>query len=113
MLMRPNDGAVAHRILVIGIGRQMLEDLLPDAGLGPAAEALVRILPVAEALRQIAPGDPGAVAIEHRLDESTVVFGSHADMADPPRQQVLDPLPLVVAQSLSGHASAFFTAGSA
>jgi hypothetical protein len=107
MLMRPNDRAVDHRILVIGIGRQMLEDLLPDAGLSPAAEPLVGILPVAEALRQIAPGDPGSVAIEHRLDESTVVFGRHADMASPAWEQVLDPFPLVVTQSISCHWSAF------
>src|SRR5215472_10740452 len=110
MLVRPNDRAVDHRIFVIGVGGQMLEDFLPDAGLAPAAEPLMGILPVAQSLRQITPGDAGAVAIEHRLYESTVVFGSHADMAQPPGEQVLDPFPLVVAQSISGHGSAFIEA---
>src|SRR6516162_1748781 len=105
--MRPHDRAVDHRIFVIGVGGQMLEDLLPDAGIAPAAEPSMGILPVAESLRQITPGDSGPVAIEHRLDESTVVFGSHADMAPPARELVLDPFPLVVAQSISCHWSAF------
>ena len=107
MLMRPNDRAVDHRIFVIGVDGQMLENLLPDAGIAPAAEPSMGILPVAESLRQITPGDTGPVAIEHRLDESTAVFGSHSDMARPARELVLDPFPLVVAQSISRHWSAF------
>jgi len=53
--MSPHDGAVDHRVLVIAIGCQVLKDALPDAGFGPAVEPPVRILPVAEALRQVAP----------------------------------------------------------
>jgi hypothetical protein len=89
---------------------EMVEDLLPDPALGPAAEPTMGILPIAEALRQIAPWDAGAVTIEHRFDEAAIVLGSGADMADPPRQPVLDPLPLVIAQSISGHRSAFVKA---
>ena len=63
-------------------------------------------LPVAEALWQIAPGDAGAVAVKHRLDEPAVVRRGHADMSLPPRQQVLDPLPLVVATFVAAHRSA-------
>src|SRR5271169_6640494 len=103
--MRPHDGAVEHRIFVVGIGGQMLEDLLPDPGFGPPSEPAMGILPVAQALRQIAPRDAGAVAIEHRLDEATIVLSGRANMADPPRQPVLDPLPLVVAQSISSWVS--------
>jgi len=55
VLMSPHDGAVDHRVLVIAIGCQVLKDALPDAGFGPAVEPPVRILPVAEALRQVAP----------------------------------------------------------
>jgi hypothetical protein len=63
----------------------MLEDLLPDPGFGPPTEPVMGILPVAEALRQIAPWDAGPVAIEHSLDESTIVLSGRANMADPPR----------------------------
>jgi len=107
MLMRPNDCAVDHRIFVIGVGGQMLEDLLSDASLGPAAEPSMGVFPVAKALGQITPGDAGAVPMEHGLDESAIVMGGRPDMADPSRQQVFDPLPLVVAQSIPGHGSAF------
>src|SRR4029077_8437307 len=48
----------------------------------------------------------GAVAIQHRLDEQAVVRRGHADMSLPPRQQVLDPVPLVVAQCIAAHRSA-------
>jgi hypothetical protein len=102
VLVGPDDGAVDHRVFVVGIGGQMLEDLLPDPALGPAAEPAMGVLPIAESLRQIAPRDAGAVAIENRFDESTIVLGSGADMTDPARQPIFDPLPLVVAQSIPG-----------
>ena len=105
--MRPHDGAVEHRIFVVGIGGEMLEELLPDPGFGPPTEPAMGILPVAEARRQIAPRDASAVAIEHCFDESTIVLSGRANMTDPPRQPILDPLPLVVAQSISRHGSAF------
>src|SRR5271167_522017 len=103
--MRPHNGAVEHRIFVVGIGGQMLEDLLPDPGFGPPSEPAMGILPVAQALRQITPRDAGAVAIEHCFDEATIVLSGRAN--DPPRQPVLDPLPLVLVQSISPHGSAF------
>jgi hypothetical protein len=57
----------------------------------------VGIVPVAEAFRQIAPGDTGARAIEDGLDEPAVVRGGHANRTKPAGQQVLDPIPLVIA----------------
>ena len=107
MLMRPHDGAVDHRVFVVGIGSEIFEDFLPDPALSPTAEPAVGVLPIAESFRQIPPRDAGAVAVQHRFDESAIVLGSCADMADPPWQPVFDPLPLVVSQSISGHGSAF------
>ena len=49
--------------------------------LGPAAEPAVGVLPVAKAFRQVAPRNSGAVAIEHRFDESAVVLSGDADIA--------------------------------
>src|SRR5207248_605932 len=106
VLMSAHDGAVDDRVFVVGIGREMLEDALPDSGFGPAAKAPMHVLPVAEAFRQVAPGNAGAVAIQNRLDEQAVVRRGHADMALPSRQQLLDPLPLVIAQSVAAHRSA-------
>jgi len=44
---------------------------------GPPAEALMHILPMAEAHRQVAPRDAGAITIQHRLDEPPVVRACH------------------------------------
>jgi hypothetical protein len=105
--MDPHDGAVDHRIFVVGIGREMLENPPPYAGFGPAAEAPMHVLPIAKTLRQITPGYPSPVAIEYSLDEQAVVGCSYADRPFTPRQQVLDPVPLVVAKSIAAHRSAF------
>eukprot|EP00952_Eustigmatos_sp_NYUAD-ZCMA_P003141 13661-Eustigmatos_ZCMA.PRE.2 len=72
--MRPHDGAVDHGVLVVGILAQVLEHAQPDAVLSPAAEAAVRVLPVPKALWKIAPGNPGAVAVEHRLHKASIVL---------------------------------------
>lgn len=97
MLMGPNNGAVDHGVLVVGIGGQMLKDALPHAGLGPAAEPSVRVLPIAKALGQIAPGNSGAVSIHNRFDEAAIVAGSYPDVPRLTRKQILDPLPLIIA----------------
>jgi hypothetical protein len=51
MLMGAHNGAVDHRVFIVGLGREMLKDALPDSGLCPAAEAPMHVLPIAEALR--------------------------------------------------------------
>lgn len=43
MLMRAHDGAVDHRIFVVGIGSQIGKDPLPDTSFGPTAEPLMNI----------------------------------------------------------------------
>ena len=111
--MSPHDGAVDHRVLVIVIGCQVLKDALPYAGFGPAAEPPVRILPVAEALRQVAPGYSRTVPVQHRLDKATIVTGGGTDVAPLAGKQILNPFPLVIAKSIAGSASAFYKADSA
>ena len=103
VLVRPDDGAVDHGVFVVGLCGQVLKQPFPHPGLGPAAKPPVRILPITKALRQITPGNSSTVAIDNRFDESTIVLSGCADMTDSPRQQVLDALPWVVAQSVAGH----------
>src|SRR3954464_14939454 len=104
--MSAHDGAVDHGVLVIYIGRHGLEHALPHASLGPAAEAGLHLDPTAEALGPIAPRDTSAEAVEHRLNEEPVVLGRAPDMPDPPRQQILDPRPLIVPHTATSHRSA-------
>jgi hypothetical protein len=105
--MSAHNGAVDHRVLVVGSLGQMLKDAVPDTGFGPAGKATVHVFEVPEALRQVAPGDTGAIAVEHSIDKQTVVRSGHANRTGPTRQQVLDPVPLIIAESVSAHRSAF------
>src|ERR1700687_335157 len=70
---------------------------------GPTAEPPVYLNTVTEPLRQIAPWHPGTVTIEHSVHEQPIVRCGHTDRAFAPGQQVLDPFPLVVAQSETPH----------
>ena len=107
MLVGPHDGAVNHRIFVVGVGGEVLEEALPHSFLGSTAEPLVGVLPIAKPLRQVAPRNSGAVAVEHRFDEAAIAVGGDADITGLAGQQVLDSLPLVIAKCISVHGSAF------
>src|SRR2546423_4593967 len=94
--MATHNGAVNHRIFIVGVSGEMLETLLPETGFGPSAETLMHVLPIAEALRQITPRHTSAITIQHRLDEQSVVRRRHAHMTLLSRQQLPDALPLIV-----------------
>jgi len=104
--MGAHDRAVDHRVFIVGIGSQMLENPLPNAGLGPSAEAPVDVLPIAEALRQIAPRNARTVAIQDRLDEQPIVRRRHPDVTLPSGKQLPDAIPLVIAKAIPSHGSA-------
>ena len=106
MLMGAHDGAVDHRVFVVGICGEMLEYPLPHTSFGPTAEPQMDLGPITEPRRQIAPWHPSAIAIQHRLDEQSIVCCGHPNRTFTPWQQVLDPFPLVVAHSEPPHRSA-------
>src|SRR5665213_3625969 len=106
VLMGAHNSAVDHRVFVVGIGGEMCKDPPPYTVLGPAAEPLMHVLPIPEALRQVAPRNAGAIVIEHCFDEQPVVRRGHAHMALLPRQQVSDALPLIIAKGVASHRSA-------
>jgi hypothetical protein len=68
LLVRADDGAVDHQILVVAIGRQRVEHPLPYAGMAPAAEAPVHGLPASVALRQVAPASVSRRMIRYPED---------------------------------------------
>jgi len=112
VLVGPHNGAVDHGVFVVGVGGQVLKHPLPDRLLGPAAEAPVGVLPIAEALRQVTPRSSGAVSVENRFDESAIISGGYTDISGFSGKQVLDSLPLVIAKCLSVHGSALCQADS-
>ena len=67
----------------------MLKDALPYTGFGPAAERPMRILPVAKALRQVAPCYSRTVSVRYRLDKATIVAGGCTDVAQLAGKQFL------------------------
>jgi hypothetical protein len=85
MLMGTHDGAVDHRIFVVGIRCEMLKDALPDAGFGPPAEPPVGVLPVTEPFWQVTQGITGSVAIQQRL-RRTGDYPSPSPRLNPPTQ---------------------------
>jgi hypothetical protein len=107
MLMRPHDRGVDHCVLVVRVSRQQREQLFPDATRGPAAETPADVVPITGRFRQVASRDAGAVAIKYRLHEAAIVHRCHASRPSPSRQRVLDPIPLVVAEAVLAHWSAF------
>ena len=60
---------------------------------------------IAKALRQITPGNAGAVAVKHRIHELSIVSRSGSGLSGLARQQILYALPVFIAQGISfGHA---------
>jgi hypothetical protein len=64
----------------------------------------VNVLPIAEALGQIAPRRPRAEFPNHRLNEKAIAQGAIAsDTPRTTRQQMFNPRKLLVAQSIAPH----------
>ena len=95
--MRPHDGGVDHHVFVVVIARQKPENALENAALRPPIKALVDDLPVAETLRQIAPGNARSIAVHDGFHKQSIVRRRAADMSLATRQKILDPIPLVIA----------------
>ena len=54
-------------------------------------------------LRQVAPGNARAVAIENGLNEKTIVARRHTNIRGLARQKQLNPLPLIITKGISAH----------
>ena len=106
MLVSAHDGGVDHHVLVVVIAGQEPENPLENAALGPSVETLIDDLPVTKPLRQIAPWDASSKPEENGFDEQAIVRRRAAHVAFTPGQNILDPIPLVVAQCIASHRSA-------
>jgi hypothetical protein len=75
----------------------------PHTRFGPAAEPAMQILPTIKACRKIPPWYPGAIAIQHDLDEDSIVRCCHVHPSLAPRQELPDTIPLIVTQGTAVH----------
>jgi hypothetical protein len=78
MLVSADDGAVEDQVFKVRVLGHGGEDAMPDALGTPATEAAEGAVPMAEGVRQVAPGGAGADDPEHRLDEQAVVLARGA-----------------------------------
>jgi hypothetical protein len=99
--MSAHDGAVDHRVLVVGVRGEEFENPLPDSFFRPSAETSVGVVPVAEPLGEVPPGHARPISIKHRIDKKTVVHRRRASMPVLAREHLKDPLPLIIAKSVS------------
>jgi len=98
--MGPNNRAVDLGILVVCLGSQHFKDPLPDTPLAQAHVASMNHPKVAKAFGQIAPGNAGAITIEHCLDKEAIILGSHSNGSHSAGEQMLNTLPLVITESV-------------
>jgi len=106
MLVGTDCSRVEHHVLIVAIFGQGLEDTLENAAFTPLTVPLVGILPTAEALRKIAPANAGAVAENDGLDKKAIIRRGATDMTFTATKKILDPLSLIVPQSMTSHRSA-------
>jgi len=96
--MRPHDGRIDHQILVLAVAHDLVKHLLPDAAISPPNEAFMYAFILSVALRKVAPSRSGPKHPQHSVDEHTVVSGGPSNALQPSRKQILDLLPLHIAQ---------------
>jgi hypothetical protein len=106
MLVGTDNGGIQHHVFIVAIFDQEFEDPLKNATFAPSPQASVGVFPVAEALGKILPRNPGVVAIKHGLDKAPIIGRLAADVPLTTGKKILDPLPLIVPQSITTHQSA-------
>src|SRR4029077_10788383 len=97
-----NNSGVDHHVFVVGIARQQLENPCKNPALGPTAETLMHALPIAKARRQITPRNAGSEPVQNGFNEQPVIRRRASDMAFATRQNILDPIPLIVTCTTAG-----------
>ena len=99
--MGPHNRAVKLGILFVCLGREHFKDPLPDTLLAPAHVTSVNHPKVAKAFGQVTPGDTDLITVEHCLDKEAIILGSHSDGSYSTREQMLNPLPLIITESVA------------
>jgi len=106
VLIGADDRGVDHHVFGVGVAGQVIQDTIENAALATSAEALVRTFPGTKMRRQVAPGNARPIAIENRVDEKPIVWRRAANMPLPPGKKILNPIPLIIPQSIAIHWSA-------
>ena len=97
VLVCAHAGRIYRHELRVGIKGQCFENASKNTTFAPSPQTLVRRLPLAVSLGQIAPRYAGSRTVDDGINEQAVVGRRAADVPLPARQEILDLGPLVVA----------------
>jgi hypothetical protein len=61
---------------------------------------------IAKTLRQVPPGNAGAIPIKNGFHKKPVILGRNADVTLTSRQDILDLVPLIIPKGIAAHVSA-------
>src|SRR5580698_2610322 len=101
MLVGGHNHRVNHRVFVVGLPRQVLENPLPDSASRPAAEPRMHYPEIAETLRKITPWYARTIAIQHRFHKQPVVLGGPTLGPAAAGKTIPNPFPLIVSQPIT------------
>ena len=85
MLVGSHNGRIDHGVFVVRVFRKLLKDRFQDSAGSPSAEPRMHHAEIAESLRQIAPRNPGAIAVQHSFHKQTIVHARTTHCPIPPR----------------------------
>jgi len=100
--MRADDGRIDHlqsRVTHFAAS-ECLQDHIPDAAVGPTTELAKDRIPVAQFLRQIAPGRAGSHQPKHCVEDATMIARWSATTS---YQERLEIRPLIVGHESANH----------
>jgi hypothetical protein len=93
-----HNGGIDHRVLVVRILCQGFKQALPYARPTPTRVTGVHDSKIAKAGWQVTPGDACRVAVQHGVNEQSVIFDCSARLTG---QKGLDEFPLGIKQGVS------------
>jgi hypothetical protein len=100
MLVDPDKRSIGDHVFGVGITSDRLAHFIEHAFQSPSSETPPGRVPVAERCRAdlstVAPCEP-----QYRFDNPIIIAGAHAGINWLPRQQTLDPRPLIISQNVA------------
>ena len=94
--MGADNRGIDQGVFVGGVGREVLEHPRPHPAPTPAHMPRMNHAKIPKPSGEVAPGNPGPIAVQNRFPKPAVILHRAPHMARSPRQQCLNPLPLVI-----------------
>jgi hypothetical protein len=109
VLVSAHNGGINHQVFVVMIFANSLKIRSKTPLCAHRLNRWWTRFPMAEPLREVAPGKSRSKSVEDSFDKQRIVLGSASHMAFATRRKILDPMPLVVSQPVAPHRSALLS----